>query len=114
MVKFAIGQSVHRLEDPRMSPARWEGPGRRRTAAAASIAHHRAGAPWPTCSCLHCRRARRQDDQDDGASAFELTAKRIRSEGIYPALRADVRERHRASEEAELWRRVRDQENEGA
>lgn len=50
-----------------------------------SIAYHKAGAPWPTCSCLHCRRARARDDQGEG-DALKEAVRRIRTP-IYRELR---------------------------
>lgn len=41
-----------------------------------SIAYHTANAPWPTCSCLHCRRARARADKGDG---WEEAVRRMRS-----------------------------------
>ena len=65
-----------------MRPARWEGPGPSSTAGA-----HRVLAPWPTCSCLDCRRARAREDAK--CDTLAEAVRRIRSQEIYPALRRD-------------------------
>lgn len=50
-----------------------------------SIAYHKAGAPWPTCSCLECRRARARNDRSDGDD-WKEAVRRLRTT-IYRDLR---------------------------
>lgn len=42
-----------------------------------SLAFHKAGAPWPTCSCPHCRVARRWDAERTGT--LQTVVQRIRA-----------------------------------
>ena len=49
-----------------------------------SIAYHRVNAPWPTCSCLECRRARSVaelgDAFDDGIRRMRISRAKIYEE----------------------------------
>lgn len=67
-----------------MSPARWGGPTRRRRTDGSALDFHKAGAPWPTCSCLNCRRARRAEDRLDGtfAGAVERMREKVREASL--------------------------------
>lgn len=61
-----------------MTPARWEGPARPRRTTGAALAYHQAGAPWPTCSCVDCRRARRAEDRLGTSGPFAEAVERMR------------------------------------
>lgn len=71
-----------------MSPARWEGPGQWGSSRTLDLAYHRGGAPWPTCSCPVCRRARAEEARvDAGFDRFADAAERVRSERRDPGQR---------------------------
>lgn len=50
---------------------RYEGPRSRRRPEPSAIEYHRQNAPWPTCSCLACRRARVDPDPDPFMAAVK-------------------------------------------
>lgn len=60
---------------------RYEGAGAQHRTAGEALAYHKGGAPWPTCSCQHCRAARRRTPE----TLLEIV-KRIRG-GIFEELR---------------------------
>lgn len=52
-----------------------------------SLAFHKAGAPWPTCSCPHCRHTRRVDAERTGTLESAVQRTRAIRARIYGELR---------------------------
>jgi hypothetical protein len=48
---------------------------RRVRSGAAALAYHKQGAPWPTCACVHCRRARDREGEVFAAHVERLRAR---------------------------------------